>query len=268
MDAARKKFAWHRAAVLAFVLAMGSSPAYASGKSLIFKIPPVKIPLDIKGQHVTVAVSALITMISKDRGLNVLKLELTADLSDLQQNVTGLLSSDLDKDDRCGDRIAIENATLTPLDPASLAVVQLHYERWACAKVFGKQETKRLLRGNAMIQMKLTPAVEDSNTELRLMPEVGPIDADGSLGELLRSGTLGEILRDKIRSAILSAMQKGTDLSTTLPSAVQGYATIQNAQLKNAGSGRLVVILNGRVQITNEQIQALSKQVKERIASQ
>jgi hypothetical protein len=119
-----------------------------------------------------------------------------------------------------------------------------------------------------MIQMKLTPAVEDSNTELRLMPEVGPIDADGSLGELLRSGTLGEILRDKIRSAILSAMQKGTDLSTTLPPAVQGYATIQNAQFKNAGSRRLVVILNGQVQITNEQIQALSKQVKERIASQ
>jgi hypothetical protein len=142
MDAARKKFVWRRAAVLAFVIAMGSSPGYASGQSLIFKIPPVKIPLDIKDQHVTVAVSALITMISKDRGLDVLKLELTADLSDLQQNMTGLLSSELDKDDRCGDRIAIESATLTPLDPASLAVVQLHYERWACAKVFGKQETK------------------------------------------------------------------------------------------------------------------------------
>jgi hypothetical protein len=58
------------------------------------------------------------------------------------------------------------------------------------------------------------------------------------------------------------------DLAATLPPAVQSYATIQNAQFKNAGSGRLMVILDGEVQITNEQVQALSKQVKERIASQ
>ena len=96
----------------------------------------------------------------------------------------------------------------------------------------------------------------------------GPIEADGSLGELLRSGTLGEILRDKIRTAILSAMQKGTDLGATLPPAIQGYATIRNAQFKNTGSGHLMVILDGEVRITNEQIQALSKQVKERVASQ
>jgi hypothetical protein len=255
-------------ASLALVLAIGASPIHASDQSLTFKIPPVKIPLNIKDQRVTIAVSALITMVAKDRGLNVLTLELTADLSDLQQNMTGLLSSELDKEDRCGDHIEIEHATLTPLDPASLSVVQLHYERWACAKLFGKQEARRLIGGNAMIQMKLTPAVEDNNTELRLVPEVGPIEADGSLGELLRSGTLGEMLRDKIRTAILSAIQKGTDLSATLPPAIQGYATIQNAQFKNAGSGHLIVILGGEVRITNDQIQALSKEVKERVASQ
>jgi hypothetical protein len=40
-------------------------------------------------------------MVAKDRGLNILKLELAADLSDLQRNMTELLSSELDKDDRC-----------------------------------------------------------------------------------------------------------------------------------------------------------------------
>jgi hypothetical protein len=80
-----------------------------------------------------------------------------------------------------------------------------------------------------MIQMKLTSSVEENNTELRLLAEVGTIEADGSLGELLRSGTLGEMLRDKIGTAILSALQKGTDLGATLPLALQGYVTIQNA---------------------------------------
>jgi hypothetical protein len=265
---AKHNFLRHSFAILALVLAIGASPIYASDQNVTFKIPPVKIPLNIKDQHVTIAVSALITMVAKDRGLNTFKLELMADLSDLQQNMTGLLSSELNKDDHCGDRIAIQHATLTPLDPAGLVIVQLHYERWACAKVFGKQEAKRVIGGNAVIQMKLTPSVEGNNQELRLVPEVGTIEADGSLGELLRSGTVGDMLRDQIRTAILSAMQKGTDLGATLPAAIQGHATIQNVQFRDAGSGRLMVILDGEVQITNEQIQALSKQVKERIASQ
>jgi hypothetical protein len=247
---------------------MGASAILASGQTQTFKIPPMKIPLNIKDQHITIAASALITVVTKDRGVNILKLELTADLSDLQQNMTGLLSSELDKDEHCGDRIAIEHATLTPDDPASVVVVQLHYERWGCAKVFGKQEAKRLIGGNAVMQLKLTSAVEDNNTEMRLVPEVGPIEADGSLGELLRSGTLGDMLREKIRTSILSAMQKGTDLGATLPPAIQGYATVRNVQFKNAGSGRLMVVLNGEVRITDGQIQALSWQVKDHITSQ
>jgi hypothetical protein len=115
-----------------------------------------------------------------------------------------------------------------------------------------------------VIQMKLTPAVEEDNTQLKLVPEVGPIQADGSLGELLRSGTLADMLREKIRKAILNALQKGTDLNATLPPAVQGYAKIKNAEFKDAGGGRLLVTLEGEIQITNDQIQALSKQVKER----
>ncbi len=252
---------------LALVLCPAALPTPASDQTTTFKIPPVKIPVNIKDQRVNVIASALITLRTKAKGLNLLNLQLTADLSDLQQNMTDLLGAQLDKDEHCGDRLAIQHATLTPIEPASLAVVQLHYERWACAKVFGRQEAKRVVGGNAVMQMKLTPAVGEDNTELRLVPEFGPIEADGSLGELLRSGTLGDMLQEKIRKAILSALQKGTDLSATLPPAVQGYAKIKNAQFQDGGSGRLLVTLEGEIQITNEQIQALSQQVKERVAS-
>jgi hypothetical protein len=239
----------------------------ASDQTTTFKIPPVKIPVNVKDQRITMVASALITLTRKSQGLNILNLKMDADLSDLQQNMTELLSAELDKDDHCGDRIAVQHATLTPAEPASLAVVQLHYERYACAKVFGKQEAKRVVAGNAVMQMTLTPAVEEDNTELRLVPEVGPIEADGSLGQLLRSGTLGDMLREKIRKAILNALQKGTDLSATLPPAVQGYVKIKDARFKDAGSGHLLVLLEGEIQVTNEQIQQLSKQVKERVAA-
>jgi hypothetical protein len=243
-------------------------PVGATDKTVTFKIPPTKIPVNVKDQHITMVASGLITLTAKAQGLNILNLQLTADMSDLQQNMTELLGAQLDKDDHCGDRITIQRATLTPAEPASLAVVQLHYERWACAKVLAKEQAKRVVGGNAVIQMTLTPAVEEDSTELRLVPEVGPIQADGSLGALLRSGTLGDMLREKIRIAILSAMQKGTDLSATLPPAVQGYAKIKDARFKDGGDGRLLMLLDGEIKITNEQIQALSKQVKERVAAQ
>ena len=252
---------------LTLPLLIGTPSVLASDQTLTFKIPPVKIPLNVKDQRVIISASALITLRTKAQGMNILNLQLSADLSDLQQNITDVLSSELDKDDHCGDRIAIQHATLTPVEPASLAVVQLHYERWGCAKVFGKEQAKRLVGGNAVMQLKLTPAVEENNTELRLVPEVGPVQADGSLGELLRSGTVGQMLQDKIRNAILKALQKGTDLSATLPPAVQGYVTIQNAQFRDGGAGRLMVLLTGEIRITNDQIQALAKQVKDRTAA-
>jgi hypothetical protein len=258
-------FRWRTVGGLVLFLAAAISPIAVRAQNVTFKIPPVRIPLKIKEQSVTITASAVVSMHSKDQETSIFKLELTADLGELQQNMTALLASQLDKDDACGERIAIEHADLTPVPPASLAVVQLHYERWACAKVLGKEKTKKLVSGNALIEVKLTPTIEENNTELRLVPEVGKIEADGSLGELLGSGTLGDAIRDKIRTSILSAMEKGTNLSATLPPAIQGHASLQNAEFKDGGAGRLIVVLGGGGQITREQIQALSKQVKERM---
>lgn len=125
---------------LILLLAAFAAPVCALPKNETFKIPPAKIPLNIKDQRVTLVALGLITMAPKTHGLNVAKVELTADLSDLQQNLTALLGAEVDKDERCADRIQIQGATLTPIEPASLAVVQLHYERWVCAKLFGKQQ--------------------------------------------------------------------------------------------------------------------------------
>jgi hypothetical protein len=252
-------------AAIVLVLAIAASPLFGSDKNVTLKIPPVKIPLNIKDQQVTIVASGLITIAAKDHGLNNLGVELTADLADLQENLTALLGAELDKDERCADRIQIEDAKLTPAEPASVVVVQLHYERWACAKLLGKQEVKKLIGGNAVTQLKLTPSVAENHTELRLAAELGPIEADGSLGELLRAGNLGELLRDKIQTAILSAMQKGLDIGAILPPVLQGSVTIQDARFEDAGAGRLIVTLNGQVQITDEQLATLSKQLKGRL---
>jgi hypothetical protein len=169
----------------------------------------------------------------------------------------------LDKSESCGERINIQRATLSPADPASIVTAQLHYERWACTKIFGKQTAHRLVRGNAEVQLKLTPVVEDYRT-VRLHPELGTIQADGSLGELLRTGPFEQMLREKISHALLSATEKGTNFSATLPSAAQGFATVRSARFQDSAYGRLAVVLDGEIHITSEQAQLLKSQLQER----
>jgi len=132
--------------------------------------------------------------------------------------------------------------------------------------MFGKDRPNKLIGGNGIIEVKLTPAV-DQGTTLRLVPTVGRIEAEGALGELLRSGSLGDELREKIRDSLLHAIEKGTDFKATLPPVVQDYVVLESAQFKDAGGGDLDLNLQGRFQISDTQIQELTNQVKQRLAA-
>ena len=265
--AARSKSAGPKiafAVILAFALAGQGLFAQAGKEDFTFRIPPQRVPLNIENQPMVVIASGTISVAARGRSQYVLSLELDADLADLQQNMTGLLQAQLDKNDACGDRIAIQHATFAPAPPSGRAVVQLHYERYTCIKLFGKQSTKRLVGGNGIIQMKFTPTVEEGKT-LRLVPEVESVQADGSLGEVLRSGPVGDMVREKITKALLSALQRGTDRSLTLPPGVQDIAVIDHAQFEDEGSGRMALATGGQVTISPQQIQLLKEQLKERL---
>jgi hypothetical protein len=72
----------------------------------------------------------------------------------------------------------------------------------------------------------------------------------------------GEAIREKIQSAMLSALQKGTNLGTT----IQGKVTIRNAKFTDAGDGRLLLLLAGEARLSQEQLKLLTEQRKERLA--
>jgi hypothetical protein len=146
-------------AVLALVMVVQAFSAPARNEDFTFRIPPQRIPLNMENQPLSVIASGNISVGTRGHDEYILKLELDADLSDLQQNITTILQSQLDKNDPCGDRIAIEHASLMPAGPAGRAVVQLHYERYTCVKAFGKRMAKKLVGGNGLIQMKFTPTV-------------------------------------------------------------------------------------------------------------
>jgi hypothetical protein len=84
----------------------------------------------------------------------------------------------------------------------------------------------------------------------------------------MRSGSLGEALRQKIRTSLESALEKGAaNLNATLPPTAQVYAALHSAEFKDAGAGRLSVVLVGEIRVPSAQVPMLLDQIKQRAAS-
>ena len=233
------------------------------GQDLTFNLPKVTNSIDVAGQPISIPASGAVSRTSAEDGHNLFSLKLTADLSDVQQNITGILRSALNRSPRCGERVEIQQATLTPLPPAdSLVVARLHFERWVCPP-----RPVEVADGDGTIEVRLTPSV-GQDTGLGLVSEITRVDADRLLRDLLRSGDLGVTLREQIAASVLSAMQKGTDTKATLPPVAQKSAILQKAQFQSAGAHQLSLVLDGQLQLSDEQTTQFATQLKQRLAAQ
>jgi hypothetical protein len=237
-----------------------------NGENIAFNLLPVKSSVRFANQPVAISTSGMISKDVTQGGQNTFRFELTADMSALQQNFTDVLRAQVDRADRCGDRIAIQSAVLTAPAPASLVVTQLHFERWTCGTVFGHETASEIVEGNGTIDLRLTPTVKDGT--LRLVIETGHVSAAGLVGDLLRSGSLGDTLRDAISESLLSAMRQGGDFNAMLPPTAQGNATLGRAQFQSPGPGRFLAILDGEIRISNEKVAALTTELKGRSSAQ
>ncbi len=228
-----------------------------------FHLQSLKSLLRFENQSVTTNTVGTISKGAELAGHSTFRFELEADLSDLQQNMTDVLRAELNRSDSCGEEIAVQTAVLTPSSPASLAVAQLHYERWAC---FGRGMANEMAEGNGTIEVKLTPAIK--NGSLCLVPEIGKVDAQGLVGDLLRSGSLGEAVRDKVAESVLNVLLQATDYKTMLPATALGSVMLQRLGFEGSGAGKLSAVLEGDIAVSDDKVSSLISQLKAAEAGQ
>ena len=124
----------------------------------------------------------------------------------------------------------------------------------------GREIAKRLVGGNAVLDVRLNPSVESGAPALHA--DVKSIDADGSLGDALKSGSLGDTLREKIRTSVEAAVAKAAT-APALPAEVNGVAQLGGAAFRDGGQGRLWFSVEGEVRLTPDQLRALAVPVTE-----
>jgi hypothetical protein len=270
-----------------------------ASQDVTFSLPAVTHSIMVDGQPVSIPASAALSRTSTaipaaapaDKLPNLFSLRLVSDLSDLQLNVTGILRSELTRSPRCGERIEVLQATLTPLEPASLVVARVHFERWICPP--GQQSPMEVASGEGTIEVKLTVSIEpavapavasstapetatatmtaittDPSADLHLASEITRVDASSFVRDSLRSDDLNVTLREQIAASLLSALQLGADLKTTLPPAAQKSVTFQKARFQDDGADQLSLVLDGQLQLSDEQTQQFAAQLKQRLSAQ
>jgi hypothetical protein len=238
-----------------------SIEAASGAQEASYTLRAMKNTANIANQAVTVVTSGVVSKPEVDAGQNTFAVELTADITDLQHSMTEVLRSQLNQANRCGERIEIATAQLTPEQPAGLITAQLHYERWTCNSMLGRDDMNEMVEGNGTIAVKLTPAVAQDGT-LQLNAKIEQVEADGLLGELLRSDTLGEKLRDKIAACVLSVLDQGGDFKAALPSGTRDFASLKQAHFQDMGAGRLMMVMDGEIRVSSEQVAALTTVLK------
>ena len=234
----------------------------ASAQDASFNLPPVKNPANVGSSTITVVASGILSQTEAQGDLRTFRLDSTLDLTDLQQNISAIMNAQLREGSACGERLAVRSANILPAPPASVLVLQLHFERWLCA---GQSSPTELAESDGTVEVKVTPSVQ--NSALKMAAEFKRIDATGMMADDLRSGDLGDDLRDKVSRSMLLAVQTGGDFKTTLPQSLQNAATLDSAKFQDGGAGMLRMVLTGQVRISNEQATALANQLNQALSA-
>ena len=235
----------------------------ASAQDVSFNLPPVKNPVDVGGRTISVGASGVLAQTVAQGDLRTFRLDSTLDLTDLQQNISAILNEQLREGNACGERLGVRSANILPASPASVLVLQLHFERWLCA---GQSSPTELAESDGTVEVKVTPSVQ--NSTLQMASEFKRIAATGMMADDLRSGDLGDDLRDKVAKSMLLAVQIGADFKTTLPQSLRNTATLQSAKFQDGGAGMLRMVLTGEVKLSNEQATVLANQLNQALSAQ
>jgi len=257
-DGLRKAFANFRALQESVAVEMGIVIS-EGGDEVAFTIPARRSSVTIGGQTVGVTTSAVITRTPGANAGGLYKVEASTDLSEVQENLGAIMGALMNKDDRCGERIFIQEAGIDPDIPVGRAMARLHYERWVCGPGYGRRE---MTEGNATVVMKLSAGVGEKG-EVKISADDMQVEAEKFLVELIKTGGLGDALRNKMTGAVAAAI---TGLKAELPPA--GEATTRSAGFVSPRAGMLSVVVGGEMRLTDEQAKAFAEQLKERAAAQ
>jgi len=229
----------------------------------IFTMPASTNSVTIGNQTIAVRTSATISRAPAANLDNLVHLQMSSNLGDLQQSITPILQSQLAHSDACGERVAIQQAMVSISSPTTDVWVQLHFERWACPGASASKMPIEVMEANGTMTVKITPEVEKDGS-LSILTQIETVEANGMLAEMLRSGLLGDTVREKIKKSFVTTLQNSLKLNAAVLLMGPDSAAIETARfVRDGDGGTLAIALDGHLHLSGEQVAALNGQKNE-----
>lgn len=250
MKGLSSRLLWRMAVLLTLLLSAHEVLAVR----LPFELSSFPIDQNLHGQSVRFFVSGDI-LLSDESGTASAQLSILVDMSDLQPKIAPIVQALGNRDEECGDKLRLHTVALSPASPLAEIFIAGHYERWGCIHAFGGTGKTRLFEQSASAKIRLIPRIEEGQT-IALQFEVTDLSADGLLRSFLEDNVLGPPLRKALIDALRPAL--GSPLRVSLPEALRGYRPVFNqVQFVDIGGGKLGLKVDGRLDLTADQIQEL-----------
>ena len=178
---------------LGLVLVLAAPAGAAAGAEI-----PIRqriVTTDVAGTAVPVPLAGWIAATGAGADLDA-RIVLAADLRPAQQRILPILRARLDRDDPCGERIAVRRAALTAVASAARVTAELSYGRSVCITRNGKRYRTQLIAESGRLVFDITPGAR--NGVIVVDVRVVAVKAGGVLGALLRDPKLLQPLADRV----------------------------------------------------------------------
>lgn len=204
----------------------------------------------IEGRDVAIPVSGTATAEDLGTALDI-RADIVADLADFRAQLGPIVRAKMNRDDDCDAKLRVDTVEFLAEPPVATLVATAHYEKWAC---FLGAKT-RLFEQNGEVQVTVTPEVNDDAIAVRFA--VTRVDADGVLGELLRTSIFGPWITEQIEQAFPKSLTVGR-LRSALPPALKDVpATLSDVSMQDGGAGTPAIRGTLRLTIAADQLLAM-----------
>lgn len=225
-----------------------------NGLFLSFALPNVPGDIEVYGRRFILPVSARAKADFSGPSLATTVI-VDSDLSDFQAGIPDIIRSQLNHNDDCNYILNLHTISLTPYGTSLRIYTAGHYEDWECPWMdtpFGRLDLgkHRLFEQNGDITAFVTPHTDGTSVWLNV--NVGAINADGLLGNVLDTDWFGPWIRDMIVQSLPQVVQIGRIVDVLPPALRDATIRILDISFYDRGGGRLGLRTSASATVSQE----------------
>jgi hypothetical protein len=248
---------------LHLVLASVFCVSFPAAAQITLDFGPESFSIPVEGQNINFIGKGKASLFTPQGAQRMdVDVDLSIDLSDLQRAIPPIIQAKGNRNDTCSEVVTLHTIGLR--SNADLYVGG-HFEKWACAYLFGKLVGKtKVVEQDGDVTIGLSLGVQGDGKGLEIKTATKNAHMNGALGALMSNSLTGAYVTNSVTGAIQKAIDPG-NLKHAFPAALNAYnPVVKSAKFVDLGSNKLGVNSILRFSLSQTEAQKLIDQLRKK----